>query len=127
MYRILVVVLIVVPAVEIFGLLLASRWLGSWPTFLLIVITGLLGAYFAKKEGTKALHAIRYEWSYGQMPAKPLADAILVFAGGILLLAPGFFTDLLGFLMVLPYTRPYLSGWLLYWLQKYLRGVVWFR
>lgn len=127
MFRILAVVLIVVPAIEIFGLIMASRWIGGWPTFLLVLITGFAGAFLAKKEGTKALQAIRYEWSYGQVPAKPIVDAILVFAGGILLLTPGFFTDLLGLTMVLPYTRPWLSGRVLYWLQKYLRGARWIR
>lgn len=127
MFRIIAVVLIVVPAIEIFGLIMASRWLGGWTTFLLVLITGFIGAFLAKKEGTKALQAIRYEWSYGQVPAKPIVDAILVFAGGILLLTPGFFTDLLGVIMVLPYTRPFLSGWFLYGLQKYLRGMGWFR
>lgn len=127
MFRILVVIMIVIPALEIFGLIMAGQWIGGWQTFLLVVLTGILGAFLTKKEGAKVMHTIRYQWSYGQIPAKPVMDAVLIFAGGLLLLTPGFFTDTLGFLMVLPYTRKFFAGWVFYLIQKYLRGKGWFR
>lgn len=119
--------MIIVPALEVFGLLVAGRLIGGWQTFLLIIFTGVLGAFLAKKEGAKALYSIRNQWSYGQLPAKSVMDAVLIFIGGLLLLTPGFLTDTLGFLFVLPFSRQYFSDWVFELVEKYLRGKGWFR
>ena len=67
-------------------------------TFLLIIASGFLGAYFAKREGRKVMEYAKFEWSQGQLPAQQILDGICIFLGGILLITPGFITDIFGFL-----------------------------
>ena len=59
-------------------------------TFALIIASGVLGAYFAKREGRKVLEYAKFEWSQGQLPAQQLLDGICIFLGGLLLITPGF-------------------------------------
>jgi UPF0716 protein FxsA len=117
MFRILVILMIVVPAIEIWGIIKASQWIGGWQTFLLIIGTGAVGAFLAKREGLKVWNQARYRMSQGQIPGDALLDGICIFAGGLLLLTPGFLTDTAGFLLVLPITR--------YWIKKLLLKKIW--
>lgn len=63
MFRILVLLMIVVPAIEIWGIIKASQWIGGWQTFLLIIATGVVGAFLAKREGAKVLSQARIRMS----------------------------------------------------------------
>ncbi|WP_128894697.1 FxsA family protein [Longirhabdus pacifica] len=105
MFRILVVIMIVVPAIEVFGLITVGNWIGGWQTFGLIILTGFVGALLAKKESQKVWNYARMEMSRGRVPGNSILDGICIFAGGLLLLTPGFFTDIIGFLLVLPASR----------------------
>ncbi|NOV01248.1 FxsA family protein [Paenibacillus planticolens] len=105
MLRIIIAIFIVVPAIEISLLILMGHLIGGWATFAFIILSSVLGVYFAKREGRKVLEYARFEWSQGQLPAQHLLDGICIFLGGILLITPGFITDILGFLLVFPYTR----------------------
>ncbi|MBD0382783.1 FxsA family protein [Paenibacillus sedimenti] len=118
MFRLLLAVFIVVPAIEIAFMITLGHFIGGWTTFALIVLSGFLGAYFAKREGSKVWEYARYEWSQGQLPAKHLLDGICIFVGGILLITPGFVTDILGFLLVFPFTRPIFKVLFLSLIQK---------
>lgn len=106
MFRIILVILIVVPAVEIWGLISVGHWIGGWQTFGLILLTGFLGAFLVKKEAKKVWDYAQRQMSVGQIPSGAILDGICIFAGGLLLITPGFFTDLLGFLLVFPLSRP---------------------
>ncbi|MGO4497885.1 FxsA family protein [Paenibacillus sp. 2RAB27] len=106
MFRWIIAIFILVPAVEITMLIMLGHLVGGWMTFLLIIASGFLGAYFAKREGRKVMEYAKFEWSQGQLPAQQILDGICIFLGGILLITPGFITDILGFLLVFPYTRP---------------------
>ncbi|MGO4273270.1 FxsA family protein [Paenibacillus sp. TAF58] len=118
MFRIILAILILVPAIEITILIALGHFIGGWSTFALIIISGFLGAYFAKREGRKVLEYAKFEWSQGQLPTQHLLDGICIFIGGILLILPGFITDILGFLLVLPYTRPIFKVMLLALIRK---------
>lgn len=106
MFRLLVVIMLVVPALEIAGLFAVGKLIGGWPTFGLILLTGFIGATLAKLEGRKVWFAAREQLAAGQIPGEAILDGICIFAGGLLLLTPGFFTDIAGFLLVFPVTRP---------------------
>ncbi len=97
--------MIVVPAIEVFGLITVGNWIGGWQTFGLIILTGFVGALLAKKESQKVWNYARMEMSRGRVPGNSILDGICIFAGGLLLLTPGFFTDIIGFLLVLPASR----------------------
>jgi UPF0716 protein FxsA len=100
------VLLLVVPVLEIAVIIAVGKVIGGWPTLALLVFESALGAWLVRREGGKAWRALSTALTTGQMPSRQLADAALVLVGGTLLLAPGFLTDVAGFFLVLPFTRP---------------------
>lgn len=105
MFRILILLILLVPAVEIWGLITAGKVIGATPTVLLVIATGVAGGYLARKQGLQTLHLARLQLSRGELPGDALLEGVCILAGGFLLLTPGFFTDVLGALLLLPYTR----------------------
>ncbi len=103
---VLVVALLVVPTLEIAVIVAVGRAIGGWPTLALLVVESALGAWLVRREGSRAWRALSQALSSGRMPAGELSDAALVLVGGTLLLTPGFLTDVVGFMFVLPMTRP---------------------
>lgn len=101
------VLLLVVPVLEIAVIIAVGKVIGGWPTLALLVFESALGAWLVRREGGKAWRALSTALTTGQMPSRQLADAALVLVGGTLLLAPGFLTDVVGFFLVLPFTRPF--------------------
>ena len=101
----LVAALVVVPLVEIYVLLQVGQLLGVLPTLVVLVAMSLLGAYLLRREGARTWRAFRTALERGRLPAQEVADGALVIFGGALLLTPGFATDALGLLCVLPPTR----------------------
>ncbi|WP_078595059.1 FxsA family protein [Evansella clarkii] len=112
MGKILLLLLIVVPALEIAVLILAGNTFGILVTLLLIVLTGVLGAALAKKEGLNAIRTAQMQASQGQIPSGVILDGVCILVGAVLLLTPGFITDGVGFFLLLPQTRAILKGFL---------------
>ncbi|ETI69964.1 FxsA family protein [Neobacillus vireti] len=103
--RYLFILIIAIPAADIGLLLFSGKAIGVWPTFLLIILTGVIGAYLAKREGLQTIRKAQAQLQNGQIPGEAVLDGICILAGGILLLLPGFITDISGFLMLFPPTR----------------------
>jgi UPF0716 protein FxsA len=103
--RYILLLLIIVPALEIGLLVLSGQAFGLIPTVLLIITTGILGAYLAKKQGMEALRKAQQDMQYGQLPGDAIIDGLCILVGGVVLLTPGFITDAIGFLLLLPPTR----------------------
>ena len=104
--RVAALLLLVVPILEVMALIGVGKVIGGWPTFLLLVAMSAFGAWLIGHEGSRAWRALTDALRSGRMPARELADGMLVLVGGTLLLAPGFLTDLVGFFLILPITRP---------------------
>ena len=102
----LVLAFVVMPLVEIYVLIQVGQVIGPWWTILLLVLDSLLGSWLIKREGGRAWQALRTALQTGRMPARELADGALILVGGTLMLSPGFVTDALGILLILPFTRP---------------------
>ena len=102
----LFVVFVVVPLVEIFVLIQVGQVIGAWWTIALLVADSLLGTWLIRREGSRSWAALRDSLQTGRMPARELADAGLILVGGTLMLTPGFVSDLVGILLILPVTRP---------------------
>lgn len=102
----LVVAFVVVPLLEIFVLIQVGQVIGPWWTILLLVADSILGSWLIKREGGRAWAALRTALATGRMPARELADGALILVGGTLMLSPGFVTDALGIVLILPVTRP---------------------
>jgi len=95
-----------VPLLEIFVMIQVGQAIGVWQTILLLIADSIFGAWLIKREGRRAVAAFSGALASGRMPAREIADGILILVGGTLMLAPGFVTDLFGMLMILPFTRP---------------------
>ncbi|NUR05436.1 MAG: FxsA family protein [Nocardioidaceae bacterium] len=120
---VLALLFIVVPVLEIYLLIQVGQVIGAWWTVALLIADGFLGSWLMKSEGGRAWRALREAIDDRRMPARELADGVLVLVGGTLLLAPGFITDIVGFFFVLPFTRPVARKALAAWLtRKFLAG-----
>ncbi|MDP9442817.1 MAG: FxsA family protein [Actinomycetota bacterium] len=97
---------LVTPLLEIYVIVQVGQVIGAAWTVALLLAESLLGAWIVKREGRRAWAALRTALHTGRMPGSELADAALVLVGGTLLLTPGFVTDVVGFFVVLPPTRP---------------------
>lgn len=100
----LVIVLVVV--LEIAAFVGAARLIGVFPTVVAVLSLSTLGALLVRREGRRTWRALEEALRSGRMPNREIADAVLVVAGGALLLVPGLVTGLVGLLFILPFTRP---------------------
>lgn len=96
---------IVIPALEVTLLIGSGKLIGMWPTFAMIVFTGVLGTYLAKRQGFKVWREIQSQINRGEVPGDAMLDGVFVLVGGLLLLTPGYVTDLIGFVCIFPVTR----------------------
>ena len=101
-----VVAFVVVPLVEIYVLVQVGQVIGAWWTILLLVVMSVVGTLLIRREGGRAWRALTEALRTGRMPARELADGALILIGGTLMLTPGFVTDAVGVLLILPFTRP---------------------
>jgi len=97
---------VAVPFVEIWSIVQVGQVVGAWWTLLLLLATGVLGAWLVRREGARTWRSLREAVRDGRAPHREVADGVLVLLGGALMLLPGFVSDVLGLLLVLPFTRP---------------------
>lgn len=98
--------------IELWGIFLVGKWIGVGYTLGLMVLTSLLGVWLARKEGLQTLQLLRIQLARNEPPGQSMLDGICILVGGILLIVPGFLSDLLGFLLLIPYTRVIFKAWL---------------
>jgi UPF0716 protein FxsA len=106
----------VVPAVELALLIWLGQILGVWPTLGIILVTAAVGAAIARREGLATVLRAHRRLEAGQLPVEELQAGVAIAAGGLLLLTPGYLTDLLGLALLLPPSR-----WLII---RLVRGLV---
>ncbi len=104
------VLFVCVPIVEIYILIQVGGAIGALPTVGLILLTAALGAWMLRQQGMATLQRARVALDSGQPPARELLEGVVLLIGGALLLTPGFVTDTLGFICLLPQTRHWLLG-----------------
>jgi UPF0716 protein FxsA len=117
----LLLLFVLVPAVELVLLIEIGRRIGTLPTLGLIVVTGALGAYLARRQGLGVLRRMREETAAGRLPAAPAMDGIIILIAGALLLTPGILTDAFGFFCLIPPCRELLKRYLKAWLERAVR------
>ena len=105
MCAVLAVLFVVVPAIEIFVLLQIGSWLGLWPTLGIIVVTALIGAWLTKHQGLFAVREVQRAMLTGKRIGGSLLEAALILVAGVVMLTPGFVTDVFGLALLLPPTR----------------------
>lgn len=104
-FRWLLLFILVVPALEIGVLVWAGNLVGPWWVILLIIATGILGAFLAKRQGMETLNRARDNVQRGMVPQEEIFDGICILIGAVVLFTPGFITDAIGFILLLPITR----------------------
>lgn len=109
MFARLLLLFTVVPAVELYLLILIGQWLGALETVLIILVTGSVGAVLAKREGLGVIRRLQEEARTGLPPGDRIVEGLLVLVGGVLLITPGVLTDLTGFLLIMPWSRRWLA------------------
>jgi len=112
-----------IPMVELYILLQVGSVIGAANTIVLVVFTGVLGAFLAQREGIRTLQTIQSVMARGEMPGEPLLDALLILVAGFVLITPGILTDILGFLLLFPATRLRIRGWVKRQLERKLSSV----
>ncbi len=115
-----ILLFIILPAVEIGVFILAGNEIGILNTVAIIILTGILGAFLAKRQGLSALQKVQEQIRNGEPPGNALLDGVCILAGGILLLSPGFITDLFGLILLIPFTRIALRPLLLKMIKKWI-------
>ncbi|MCY7617720.1 MULTISPECIES: FxsA family protein [Bacillus] len=118
MKKYLLLLLILFPALEISLFLISSKIIGILPTMLMIVLTSALGAYFARKQGIEAFQKVQRDLQYGKMPGVTIVDGFCILIGGLLLLIPGFLSDIIGALLLIPMTRKQIKPLFERWLRN---------
>ena len=101
-----------IPFLELYLLIKIGHYLGAFNTILVVILTGFLGAYLAKLQGIKTMMRVRQSLNRGELPAEEMVDALLIFVAGVVLLTPGFVTDLAGVGILVPNTRSWFKRWL---------------
>ena len=101
-----------IPFIELYLLIKIGQFVGAFDTILIVIFTGIAGAYLARLEGIRTLFKVRESLNSGKLPAEEMLDAMLIFVAGAVLLTPGFITDLAGILILIPRTRYLFKRWL---------------
>ena len=114
--------IIAVPVAELALLIWAGGKIGIWITIGLILATGLIGAYLAKKQGLKAIRDIQESFSNFQAPGDKLLNAAFVLVGGVLLLSPGFISDFVGLTMLFSPTQKMYKPFIYKQIQKKMKN-----
>ena len=100
-----------VPLVEIYLFIQVGGLIGALPTVLLVIVTALLGVSLLRAQGFQTMAKFQQEVTTGQLPANTMLEGVALIFGGALLLTPGFLTDSIGFLCLIPFTRQTIIAW----------------
>ncbi len=108
----LLLLFILIPLLEIWLFILLGGFIGVFPTLFIVLLTAILGTVLVKTQGINVLKEIQSKFNELENPTEPIAHGAMILFAGALLLTPGFFTDTVGFLLLLPRVRKAAFFWL---------------
>ena len=108
----LLLLFIVVPVLEIWLFIIIGGAIGTYITLLIILLTAILGTFLVKAQGIYVLREIQSKFNELKNPTEPIVHGAMILFAGALLLTPGFFTDSVGFLLLIPGVRSVTFSWL---------------
>jgi UPF0716 protein FxsA len=94
-----------IPLIEIALFVTVGGWLTLWPTLAVVVGTGFLGIFVMRLQGLRAMTDMQAAMKTMQNPMSPMANSAMIMMAGVLLILPGFLTDTLGLLLLIPFVR----------------------
>ena len=110
MFFYLLIIFIILPIIEISIFIQVGGFVGTFNTILIIFLTAAVGVYFVRQQGFRTFQKIAVELQNQQIPVQGMFDGLVILISGILLVTPGFLTDIIGFLGLIPQTRVLLLG-----------------
>ena len=110
MALLLVLLFIILPVAEIYVIIKVGEAIGVLPTVALLILDGFLGAFLLRHQGRAVWRRFNEALAAGKVPAREVFDGAMVIVGGAFLLAPGFITDVIGLLLLIPPSRAVLRG-----------------
>jgi len=119
LFPILLVAFFAIPLLEIYLLIVIGGLIGAVPTIFMVVFTAVLGTLLIRHQGFATLERARQMLNRGQLPTVEVIEGAILLIGGALLLTPGFFTDFIGFLCMVPPLRRRVALW---YLERHMRG-----
>ena len=108
MFLYLLIIFIILPIIEISIFIQVGGFVGTFNTILIIFLTAAVGVYFVRQQGFRTFQKIGVELQNQQIPVQGMFDGLVILIAGILLVTPGFLTDIIGFLGLVPQTRVFL-------------------
>ena len=105
MFRVLFLFFVIVPIIEITVLMHVGEWLGAWPTVGIVILTAWLGAKYVRQQGLATLQSVQTKMSQGEMPSGEIITGVMLLIAGVLLVTPGFVTDVFGLSLLVPAVR----------------------
>ncbi len=111
--RMALAIFIIVPILEMIILIEVGGIIGALPTVALVVLTATVGIWLLRMQGIATLNRVQQKLQSGQIPETELLEGVMLLVGGALLLTPGFVTDAIGFICLLPGPRRPLARWII--------------
>jgi len=108
--RVLFLLFALLPILEIALLINVGSVIGGWNTVGLVISSAFIGAYFVKREGVSTLQTAQEKMQRNEVPGKELVEGLMLVVAGILLVTPGFITDIFGFLLAMPGSRHFFAA-----------------
>jgi len=118
----LLLIFTIVPIIELALLIEIGSYIGVLPTIALVAITGIVGVTLARNQGLIVVTKLREKLARGQIPTSDMVEALLILIGGVTLLTPGVITDITGFLLIIPFTRPIFARLATNLFKKYINS-----
>ncbi|MGR5119469.1 FxsA family protein [Vibrio astriarenae] len=113
MFPILLIAFIFVPIIEIALFVQVGGVIGMWPTIALVLLTAIVGASLVRSQGIQTLLSVQSRLEQGELPAQQILEGVMLAVCGVLLLTPGFMTDAMGMIVLLPAPRAALAKFLM--------------
>ncbi|MCI2283049.1 FxsA family protein [Colwellia sp. MSW7] len=109
MFRLLFALFIIIPIIEITVLMQVGELIGAWPTVAIVIVSAWLGAKYVRQQGLATLQSVQSKMAQGEMPSGEIVTGLMLLVAGVLLVTPGFVTDIFGLLLLVPAVRHTLS------------------
>jgi UPF0716 protein FxsA len=105
MFRVLFVLFIIIPIIEISVLMQVGELLGMWPTIGIVILSAWIGAKYVRQQGLATLQSVQVKMAQGEMPSSEIVTGLMLLVAGVLLVTPGFVTDIFGLSLLVPSVR----------------------
>lgn len=114
--------IIILPVIEVWSIAQMSNWIGGWLTLWLLLAIAVIGIYSIRVFGARSWQAMMQQFANGSPPGYAMLNSICIIVGSVLLIIPGFVSDIIAILLLMPITRPIFKRFMLIWIEKWMRS-----